>query len=61
MQQGDSIVPITDINLSAEQCKACDGKATHHILKKGSKTPCCTKQICIFELLRNAKNQKERT
>ena len=61
MQKGDCIVPITDIfGLSAEKCKGCSDKTTHCILKQGDKIPCCTKQICIFELLRNAKSQKEK-
>jgi len=57
MKIGDCIIPITNIlNLSTKKCKGCNCEA----LKQCDKIPCCTKQICIFELLKDAKSQKEK-
>ena len=45
------ISPLADANGS--KCEKCKGPATHFItIKEKKKMFCCTKQVCIFSLIR---------
>ncbi len=58
MRTEDRIVPINKIpDLIGENCNKCNTAATHCILTPDDRIPCCTKQICIFPLLRALERQ----
>lgn len=55
MRAENRIVPISEgSKLKGKNCHKCNITATHCILTPNDKIPCCTKQICIFPLLREA-------